>query len=408
MKLRRQLPVWSPLPRRALVAGAGALLGAGEPLRDVRRLIDARYHPEDALLVDSGTSALALAMCAAGKSAPSIGSDRDWCGEVPARIALPAWGCYDLATAADMAGARVRLYDLDPATLGPDQSSLAGVLDEGVDGVVVVHYFGMAADILNIREQAAARDVLLIEDAAQAVGGSLAGQPLGVFGSLAVLSFGRGKGLTGSGGGALLAGDAKGAARLDRVRRLVAPSGKGSNALARAAAQWMLARPRVYGIPASLPFLKLGETPYHHPHPVETMAPAQAGILRETWPEMEAEATRRRSNVRALMPAIEQSGFTAVRPLQRAEPGWLRLPVLAPKGARFQLDPDGERLGVMPGYPLPLHRLPGFMRLEDGGPWHGAEEICARLFTLPVHGKLEPRDLDALRSWLAKRGRMAA
>lgn len=384
------------------------MFGAGDPLRDVRRLIDARFHPEDALLVDSGTSALALAMCAAGQGAPGTGSDRDWCGEVPPRIALPAWGCFDLATAADMAGARVRLYDLDPATLGPDPSSLGQVLDQGVDAVVVVHYFGLAVDLFTIRDLAAAHDALLIEDAAQAVGGSLAGQPLGVFGSLAVLSFGRGKGLTGSGGGALLAGDAKGAARLDRVRNLVHPAGRGGGALARAAAQWMLARPAAYAVPASLPFLRLGETPYHDPHPVRAMALAQAGILRETWPEMEAEATRRRSNVRALMPAIEQSGFTAVRPLPRAEPGWLRLPVLAPTGERFQLDPEGERLGVMPGYPLPLHRLPGFMRLEDGGPWHGAEEICARLLTLPVHGKLEPRDLEALRKWLLKRGRKAA
>ncbi|MGH7657720.1 MAG: hypothetical protein ACREL6_05755, partial [Gemmatimonadales bacterium] len=121
MMLRRQLPVWSPLPGGAIVTGAHAALTNGDDARsEVRDWLHSRYRPEAELLVDSGTSALALAIAACGSGAPAIGASRDFRADAPSRVALPAWGCYDLATAADMAGATVRLYDLDPGTLGPD------------------------------------------------------------------------------------------------------------------------------------------------------------------------------------------------------------------------------------------------------------------------------------------------
>ena len=94
--------------------GAPALAAA-------RALVSRWFGSRDVLLTDSGTSALALALRMAVAARP----DRP-------TVALPAWACYDLATAADAADVGVVLYDLDPATLGPDWASLDRALSAGV------------------------------------------------------------------------------------------------------------------------------------------------------------------------------------------------------------------------------------------------------------------------------------
>ena len=81
--------------------------------------------------MDSGTSALTMALRSLGR-APTV--------------ALPAYGCFDLATAAIGAGAKVRLYDLDPATLGPLDSSLSEAIEAGIDGLVLAHLYGIPAE----------------------------------------------------------------------------------------------------------------------------------------------------------------------------------------------------------------------------------------------------------------------
>ncbi len=80
--------------------------------------IRASFHPQHAVLTDSGTTALTLAIRAAQRIRPGP-------------VSLPAYCCYDLATAADGAGADVLLYDLDPLTLGPDWSSFERTLGRG-------------------------------------------------------------------------------------------------------------------------------------------------------------------------------------------------------------------------------------------------------------------------------------
>ncbi|HEX6062963.1 MAG TPA: DegT/DnrJ/EryC1/StrS family aminotransferase, partial [Longimicrobiales bacterium] len=130
--MRRQLPVHSPTTYRSLLAG---LLGAaGLDSRDrVRSLVKDHWLARDVVLTDSGTTALTLAIKAV----------------VPAGgvVALPAWGCYDLATAAVGAGARVVLYDVEPATLTPDLASLQRALAYGARAVVVAHFYGVPVDM---------------------------------------------------------------------------------------------------------------------------------------------------------------------------------------------------------------------------------------------------------------------
>ena len=392
MSLSRDLPVYSPVSAGALVAGFGALLGGGKGA-DLEQIVRQNYAPAALLFTDSGTSALGLALRAATPAGPSPDGG--------AIVALPAYGCYDLATAADAAGVRVVLYDTDPATLGPDWASLDRALAAGATAVVVPSLYGVPVALDRVEETCRGR-ALVVDDAAQAVGASLGGKRIGRFGTFGVLSFGRGKGCTGGGGGALLANDAEGAARLDAVRGVLRPGQRGWAAWVKLAAQWLLARPSVYGLPASFPPLGLGLTVYHQAWAPSGCPVSCAAALRANWAAASAEAEIRRTAGRALASRI--TGNSSVRvpsPPQGAEASWLRFPVMVAENAIPQAR-TLQASGVMPGYPAALCDLDGFGErcLNRGDPFPGARLLARQLFTVPVHSRVRPETAAQLRQWL--------
>jgi dTDP-4-amino-4,6-dideoxygalactose transaminase len=385
--IRRVPPAWSPLSLAAIARGARAALAGDEGAvaaleARVRGYLEAR----DVLLLDSGTSALALAI-------------RATAGPAGAVAALPAWVCYDLATATDAAGARASLYDLDPRTLAPDPKSLAMALREA-SAVVIVHLFGLPVPIEGLRERAG--DALIIEDAAQAAGARINGKVAGTSGDVAVLSFGRGKGLTGGGGGALAALTSRGAEVVAAARGLVGRAPAGAKPMVLLAAQWALGRPSLYALPAALP-LGLGDTIYHPPHEPRAIPVACARVASENWDAALAEAAVRRSHAARLLPALGP-GLMPVQAAAASEPGYLRLPVLASPSARSAAA-EARRLGVMPGYPLSLADLPGFNRVVNSSSgFPGARELAQRLLTLPTHRLLSDGDLRRLADWANSQG----
>lgn len=380
LTLRRQLPVFSPVRFSSLLSGALGALGAGRPRERLEALTGEHFGAADVLLVDSGTSALRLALEAALEAASPSTPGHDV-------LLLPAYCCYDIATAAVGAGARVRLYDLDPATLGPDWTSLEAGLRKGTAAVVAVHLFGVPVDILRCARLATAADALLIEDAAQGFGGYLGGCPLGGIGSLGVLSFGRGKGVTGGAGGALIANDARGRRLLERMRARPLRGTRGWSELARLAAQWLLGRPSVYGVPAAFPWLGLGATRYHPPWPPRGIGRGPAAAVVRNWRSSLEEATKRRER------AARLADLGAVDVAGAVEGGacLLRLPV-TPSEVRD----EGELArataeGIVPAYPEPLGNLPvaSSWELPPGG-CPGAAYLAERLHTAPIHSRSHP------------------
>jgi dTDP-4-amino-4,6-dideoxygalactose transaminase len=70
--------------------------------------------------------------------------------------------------------------------------------------IIVVHLYGMPAQIDTIEQIAKSYQIPIIEDAAEALGSTYKGQPLGTFGDIGILSFNGNKIITTSGGGALV------------------------------------------------------------------------------------------------------------------------------------------------------------------------------------------------------------
>ena len=70
--------------------------------------------------------------------------------------------------------------------------------------IIIVHLYGMPAQIDKIKKIAESYEIALIEDAAEALGSSYNGQMLGTFGDIGILSFNGNKIITTSGGGAVV------------------------------------------------------------------------------------------------------------------------------------------------------------------------------------------------------------
>jgi dTDP-4-amino-4,6-dideoxygalactose transaminase len=375
-----------------LLAGLRGALGRPAE-HELTARITSHFSASHVALTNSGTAALTLAVKAAA-------------GERNALIALPGYSCYDVATAADGVQARVVLYDIDPTTLAPDEKSFKRALAQGPRAVIAAHLYGVPVDIALLRAEADRTGAVVIEDAAQGIGASLRGTPLGALGSLAVLSFGRGKGLSGGGGGALLANDADGVRRLQSVLPGVQRVRAGWKELLRSSVQWLGGRPQVYGLLAAIPFLKLGETIYHPPAEPDSISRAAARIIDNLWLSAHHDSLIRRVHATALLKRARASQqWRSIDVLPDANPGWLRLP-LWPIGRQREvvLSWKAKRLGVMAGYPLPLSQLPGFRdrctNASDRFP--GAEFLASQLITLPTHRLLSRRDLNALEEWLER------
>lgn len=394
MLSRHQLPARSPLPLGAILGGASALFSPAErSSAAVTRLIESEFGALDVVLTDSGTSSLRLAIEGAARECPGL-------------LALPAFCCYDASTAAEGAGAPFMLYDIDPHTLGPDFDSLRAAVRAGASVIVVAHLYGIPVDLATTLKIAGEEGALVIEDAAQGAGARYSGRRLGSHGSVGVLSFARGKGITGAGGGVLLATDEAGMTVVGSpdVCRTSAPAGW--RELARAAAMWIMTRPSMYGVAASLPHLHLGETVYREPSAPGPATRVTLGILNKTWTLGDSDTEARRQNAAALLASIEQSapGLSTVVPPPDSYPSYLRLPLLAsPTRHEVSATRQARRLGIAPSYPKPLNRLErsGSLCLNRATDFPGADMLARQLITLPTHSLLTARDMEALKRWTA-------
>ena len=379
MSLRWIPPVYSPVTPGSLVAGlAAAVALRSDERRRLAAALTTRYAATDAVLTDSGTSALVLALRSV---IPKGGA-----------VAVPAYACIDLTSAALGSNVRVRLYDVDPLTLSPDLDSLRKTVARGVDAIVVAHLFGYAADVAGARRIADEHGLPLIEDAAQGAGGSIFGQKLGSFGDLTILSFGRGKGLTGGSGGALLV---RGKRFSDAVIEAGANLPTGSTGLSdvtRLAAQWMLGRPTVYRLPASIPALRLGEMVFRPPRPPRGISRAAATLVIGAIALEDYELRVRRAHAAQILWSLRSTKVAPIHAIAQSEPGYLRLALLDRRGSVR----SRRSLGIARGYPMTLDQHAELQPLLVAGERAGlgSVELRDRLLTVPTHSHVHAPDVD--------------
>ena len=154
----------------------------GPEVSEFEKSFAAYCGTSECIALNSGTSALHLALLAAG-----IGSGDEVITTPFTFVASVAAILY--------AGARPVLVDIDPLSFSLDPSKIAAAVSPRTKAIMPVHLYGQSADMDPIMEIARRHNLIVIEDAAQAHGARYRGRPVGSIGHMACFSFYPGKNL---------------------------------------------------------------------------------------------------------------------------------------------------------------------------------------------------------------------
>ncbi|MEJ2584872.1 MAG: DegT/DnrJ/EryC1/StrS family aminotransferase [Robiginitalea sp.] len=180
------------------VLDTGVLMRYGfDPMRkgqwkaqELETALAGRMQVRHAHLVSSGTAALTVALANVGVGAGD-------------EVILPTFTFVASFEAVLALGAVPVLCDIDD-TLTLDPAAVKEAITPATRVIMPVHMCGSMADLRALKEIADAHDLILLEDACQAIGGSYEGKPLGSYGHVGCFSFDYVKTITCGEGGALI------------------------------------------------------------------------------------------------------------------------------------------------------------------------------------------------------------
>ena len=158
--------------------------------------INSHFHVNYSLLTTSCTHALEMsALLAQVKE-----------GE---EVIMPSYTFVSTADAFVQRGANIVFVDIRPETMNLDERLIEDAVTARTRAIVPVHYAGVSCEMDTITDIAKARNLLVIEDAAQGFDAYYKGRSLGTIGDFGCLSFHETKNLTMGEGGAFLFQDEK-------------------------------------------------------------------------------------------------------------------------------------------------------------------------------------------------------
>ncbi|MGM9615282.1 MAG: dTDP-4-amino-4,6-dideoxygalactose transaminase, partial [Oscillospiraceae bacterium] len=153
-----------------------------------------RTGAAEVLLTTSGTHALEMAALLSGL-------------EPGDEVILPSYTFSSTANAFVLAGAKLVFVDIRPDTMNIDETLIEDAITDRTRVICVMHYAGVACEMDEILAIAARHNLLVVEDAAQAVLAYYKGRALGSIGDFGCYSFHETKNYSMGEGGALLLRD---------------------------------------------------------------------------------------------------------------------------------------------------------------------------------------------------------
>jgi dTDP-4-amino-4,6-dideoxygalactose transaminase len=199
--------VTEEMRQRVLEVLSGNQFILGENVKGFEKEFAAYCENEFCIGVNSGTSALHLALLAAGIY---LGDE----------VITSPLSFYSTAASIIYVGARPVFVDVEPETLTIDPAKVLKLIGPKTKAIMPVHLYGHPAEMASINEIASSRGLRIIEDAAEAHGASYQGKKVGSCkDNLACFSFYPTKNITCCGdGGAAVTGDPVAAAAIRSLR----------------------------------------------------------------------------------------------------------------------------------------------------------------------------------------------
>ncbi len=133
-------------------------------------------------------------------------------------VILPSYTFSSTANAFILAGAVPVFVDIRPDTMNIDEKKIEEAITKKTRVIVVVHYAGVSCEMDTIIDIAKRHDLLVVEDAAQAVMSTYKGRNLGTIGDFGCFSFHETKNFSMGEGGAILVNDGKSELKAEIIR----------------------------------------------------------------------------------------------------------------------------------------------------------------------------------------------
>jgi len=295
------------------------------------------------IALNSGTSALHLALLAAGVGAGD---------EV---ITVPFTFVASVA-AIIYAGARPVLVDIDPRSFTMDPTAIESAITPRTKAILPVHLYGQPADMDPIMDVARKHGLVVIEDAAQAHGAKYKGRAVGSIGDMACFSFYPGKNLGAYGeGGAVTTSNDKYAQTVRMLR------------------DWGQDRK------------------YHHVLRGYNyrMEGFQGAVLRVKLRHLEVWTNARRNLVGLYNRLLAEAGVETPSEMSWAHHVYhvYTLRTADRDGMHAFLQEEGIQTGIH--YPVPAHLQPAYSDLGYGrGAFPRSEEAANQVLSLPLYPEL--------------------
>lgn len=314
----------------------------------------ARYlQVEHALGVSSGTDALLLALMALG-----IGPGDE--------VIVPAFSFFATAGCVARLGARPVFADIEPDTFNLDLARAEALIGPDTKAIMPVHLYGQVCDLRGLRELASARNLYLVEDAAQALGAGSPELRAGSAGEFGCFSFFPTKNLGALGdAGLLIARDASWAKRA----RLL----------------------RAHG----------AEPKYHHALLGGNfrLDALQAALLRVKLPHLDAWTAARQHNAEHYDRLFREADLPAellATPVRR-QPGHIFHQYVLRSSRRDALQAHlrAQQIACEVYYPVPLHLQACFAYLgQQAGSCPQAERAAREVLALPIYPELGAAQIE--------------
>jgi dTDP-4-amino-4,6-dideoxygalactose transaminase len=172
----------------------GNLAGDGHFTQRCSRLLESRFEISRVLLTPSCTAALEMAAML--------------CNLKPGdEVIMPSFTFVSTASAVLRTGAKPVFVDIRQDTLNVDETRIEEAINDRTKAIFVVHYAGVSCEMDSIMAIAKKHNLLVVEDAAQALNSYYKGRPLGSIGHLGCYSFHETKNYICGEGGAIAVND---------------------------------------------------------------------------------------------------------------------------------------------------------------------------------------------------------
>ncbi len=368
-KIPLHKPFWGKEEEKAAIdamrggTGVGDLAFSEKLADEISAKIGSRY----VLPSGSGTAALELACACILKKGDEV--------------IVPSFTFSSCANAIILSGAKPIFCDIDINTYNIDPLEIERLITKKTRVIMVVHYAGFACDMDKITSIAKKHNLIIIEDAAHALGAKYKDESLGTIGKIGCFSFHGTKNAASGEGGAFVTDDKK----IFKMAEIIREKGTDRSS-------FMRGEKRKYS------WVNIGRS--------LVLSDILSAIALEQIKKLETITNMRITNADYLLSKLKPLASKIVLPKATAQSSgnWHIFAIRVPRNIRGKIIADLRAWGIEASFHyLPLHSSVMGKKLGfKEGDLPITEEVSATLIRLPMYPKLKKSEMNYMAAVLSK------